>query len=152
MSRALERLGRFAAGHPWSVIGTWVSLCLLVVTSSAAFGRHLEDPFEAPGLDSHRATELLAKADSAAMGLGADVVLTPRDRGATFFDSVRARSDVARVQDAVAALPKVLGHRRPGRRPARRAAGCRRVRNRLSRRQGRADPRPVPRSQGPGAG
>jgi putative drug exporter of the RND superfamily len=107
MSRALERLGRFAAGHPWSVIGTWVALCVLVVTSSAAFGRHLEDPFEAPGLDSHRATELLAKADSAAMGLGADIVLTPRDRGTTFFDSSGARSDIAKVQDSVAALPKV---------------------------------------------
>ncbi len=43
------------------------------------------------------------------MGLGADVVLTPRDRGVTFFDSAVARSDVARVQDAVAGLPKVLG-------------------------------------------
>ena len=39
MSRALERLGRFAAGHPWTVIGTWVALCLIVVTTSAAFGR-----------------------------------------------------------------------------------------------------------------
>ncbi len=124
MSHALERLGRFAAGHPWRVIGTWISLALFVVTSSAAFGRHLEDPFEAPGLDSHQATTLLAKADSAAMGLGADVVLTPRDRGATFFDSTRARSDVAKVQDAVAALPKVratgdpAGALRAGRRAA----------------------------------
>ena len=108
MSAALERLGRFAAGHPWLVIGTWISLGLFVVTSSVAFGRHLEDPFEAPGLDSHQATTLLAKADSPAMGLGADVVLTPRDQAATFFDSSGARSDLARVQDAVAALPKVL--------------------------------------------
>ena len=107
MSRALERLGRFAARHPWSVIGTWVTLCLLVVSASAAFGRQLEDPFEAPGLDSQQASELLARADSPAMGLGADVVLTPRDRGVTFFDSAAARSDVARVQAALAGLPKV---------------------------------------------
>ncbi len=109
MSRALERLGRFAAGHPWPVIGAWIALSVLVVTSSAAFGRHLEDPFEAPGLDSHRATELMARADSAAKGLGADVVLTPRDHGANFLDSPDARSQVARIEDAVAALPKVLG-------------------------------------------
>ena len=149
MSRALERLGRFAAGHPWSVIGTWVALCLLVLTSSAAFGRHLEDPFEAPGLDSHRATELLAEADSAAMGLGADIVLTPRDQGVTFFDSARARADVARSPGRRRGAAQGARHERSGRRPARRPAGCRRVGNGLSRRQGRADPRPVPRSHRP---
>ncbi len=109
MSRALERLGRFAAGHPWSVIGAWVALGLLVLTSAAAFGRQLEDPFEAPGLDSQQATELLARADSAAMGLGADIVLTPHDQGVTFFGSPGLQGDVARIQHAVAALPKVRG-------------------------------------------
>ena len=109
MSRALERLGRFAAVHPWSVIGAWVALGLLVLTSAAAFGRQLEDPFEAPGLDSQQATELLARADSAAMGLGADIVLTPDDQGVTFFGSPGLQGDVARIQHALAALPKVRG-------------------------------------------
>ena len=58
MSSALKRLGRFA---------------------DRTVRRDLEDPFEAPGLDSHRATELLAQAGSAKVGLGAEVVLTPRD-------------------------------------------------------------------------
>ena len=79
MSGALERLGRFAARRPWVVIATWAAVCIVVVTSAAAFGRELDDPFEAPGLDSHRATELLTRAGSADMGLGADVVVTPRD-------------------------------------------------------------------------
>jgi RND superfamily putative drug exporter len=108
MSRALEHLGRFAARRPWIVIGSWVAIGFLVITSAAAFGRDLEDPFEAPGLDSHRATELLAQAGSAEVGLGADVVLTPRDPETSFFDSPAARADVARIQEAVAALPKVL--------------------------------------------
>jgi len=86
-----------------------VAIGFLVITSAAAFGRDLEDPFEAPGLDSHRATELLAQAGSAEVGLGADVVLTPRDPETSFFDSPVARADVARIQEAVAALPKVLG-------------------------------------------
>ena len=43
------------------------------------------------------------------MGLGADVVLTPRDDGESFFDSPEARAEVAEVQAAVAALPNVLG-------------------------------------------
>ena len=109
MSGALERLGRFAARRPWVVIATWAAVCLVVLTSAASFGRELDDPFEAPGLDSQRATELLTRAGSGDMGLGADVVLTPRDPSENLFDSPRARADVARVQEAVAALPHVLG-------------------------------------------
>jgi hypothetical protein len=60
----------FAARRPWVVIATWAAVCVVVVTSAAAFGRELDDPFEAPGLDSHRATELLTQAGSADMGLG----------------------------------------------------------------------------------
>ena len=109
MSGALERLGRFAARRPWVVIATWAAVCLVILTAAASFGRELEDPFEAPGLDSQRATELLTKAGAGDMGLGADVVLTPRDPSENLFDSPRARADVARVQEAVAALPHVLG-------------------------------------------
>ena len=105
MSGALERLGRFAARRPWVVIATWAAVCVVVVTSAAAFGRELDDPFEAPGLDSQRATELLTRAGSADMGLGADVVLTPRDPAETFVDAPGARADVERVQEPVAALP-----------------------------------------------
>ncbi len=109
MSGALERLGRLAARRPWVVIATWAAVCVVVVTSAAAFGRQLDDPFEAPGLDSHRATELLTQAGSADMGLGADVVLTPRDPAETFSDAPGARTDLVRVHAAVAALPHVLG-------------------------------------------
>ena len=92
------------------MIGAWVALGLLVLTSAAAFGRQLEDPFEAPGLDSQQATELLARADSAAMGLGADIVLTPHDQGVTFFGSPAAAGPTSRgSRHAVAALPKVRG-------------------------------------------
>ena len=100
-------------------------------TSAAAFGRELEDPFEAPGLDSHRATELLTRAGSADMGLGADVVLTPRDPAR----DLRRRAGAAcrrwtGSRPALAALPHVLGTQRP----------------RVARRPGRPDPGPVPRA------
>ena len=109
MSRVLERLGHFAVRRRWVVIGSWAALGVLVVLSAAAFGRDLEDPFEAPGLDSSSATELLTRAGSDDLGLGADVALTPSAAGETFFDSPDAQADVARVQHAVAALPNVLG-------------------------------------------
>ena len=53
MSNLLYRLGRSAAARPWVAIGAWVVLALVVVTSSVAFGRDLEESFEAPGLDSY---------------------------------------------------------------------------------------------------
>jgi RND superfamily putative drug exporter len=109
MSVTLERLGRFAARRPWLLIGGWVAVAIIVVTSAAAFGRELDDPFEAPGLDSHHATELLQRAGSTEQGLGADVVLTPVDPGASFLHSPALQADVASVQTALASLPHVLG-------------------------------------------
>ena len=108
MSRALELLGRFAAGRPWFVIGSWAAVCLVVVTSSAAFGRQLNDPFEAPGLDSQRATDLLASAGSTAMGLDADIVLTPRDPEESFFDSPGARAELATSRTTSPRCPRSL--------------------------------------------
>ena len=67
------------------------------------------------------------------MGLGADVVLTPRDAGESFLASPKARAEVAEVQAAVAALPNVLGTSdppAPSPRAARRLstpASCRRT-------------------------
>ncbi|PVG84516.1 hypothetical protein DDE18_02620 [Nocardioides gansuensis] len=109
MSRALERLGRLAARRPWVVIASWLAMCLIVLASAAGFGRELDDPFEAPGLDSHAASELLEHAGDDDLGLGADVVLAPSEGDAGFFESTEARAGVAQVQAAVAALPNVLG-------------------------------------------
>jgi putative drug exporter of the RND superfamily len=109
MSHALYRLGRFAARRPWTVIATWLLVAVVVVGASAAFGRELEDSFSAPGLDSTAALDLLSSAQSDAAGPTAQVVLTPLDADATFFDSPAAQASLADAQAAVAALPKVLG-------------------------------------------
>ncbi|MFE0038347.1 MMPL family transporter [Streptomyces sp. NPDC059018] len=108
MSSLLFRLGRFAARHPWRAIGAWVLAAVVVITASAAVGRDLEDTFEAPGLDSQRAVELLSSAGSGDAGLTARVAATPRDDGETFFDSPAARRALAGVQTELAELPAVL--------------------------------------------
>ena len=108
MSHGLYRLGRFAARRPWAVLGSWLVMSVLVVGASSAFGEKLEDSFGAPGLDSQKATDLLSAAGSDRAGLTAQVVLTPRDDDATFFDSAEARAALAQVQAAVLALPRVL--------------------------------------------
>lgn len=99
MSHLLYRLGRSAATRPWTAIGAWVVLALVVLTSAVAFGRELDESFEAPGLDSHRAAELLADAQAEEGGITAHVVLEASD----------ARTQVAPVEAALAELPHVLG-------------------------------------------
>jgi len=99
MSNLLYRLGRSAATRPWVAIGSWAVLALVVVASSVAFGRHLEESFEAPGLDSYQAAELLAGSQADQGGVTAHVVLKARD----------AAARLAPVQADLEALPHVLG-------------------------------------------
>jgi putative drug exporter of the RND superfamily len=109
MSQALFRLGSFAARRPWIVIGTWLVVSVFVVGASGTLGRQLEDTFGAPGVDSQEAADLLSAARSDRAGLTAQVVLTPLDGRATFFDSAEARAAVTEVQRMVTDLPTVLG-------------------------------------------
>ncbi len=102
-------MGRTAARRPWLVIAAWVIASVAVVGSSGAFGRDLEDSFSVPGLDSQLALELLEEAQSDTAGLTAQVVVTPADADATFFDSAEAQVALAEVQAEVAALPNVIG-------------------------------------------
>ncbi|GGU13620.1 MMPL family transporter [Nocardioides albus] len=99
MSNFLYRLGRSAASRPWTAIGAWVVLALVVIASSAAFGRELEESFEAPGLDSYQAAELLSEAQADEGGVSAHVVLEAPD----------ATTQVAPIEAALAELPHVLG-------------------------------------------
>lgn len=98
MSNLLHRLGRSAATRPWVAIGAWVVLALVVIASSVAFGRDLEESFEAPGLDSYQAAELLAEAQADEGGVTAHVVLEADD----------AAAELGAVQTALEALPRVI--------------------------------------------
>ena len=107
MSHALYRLGRFVARRPWTVIGAWIVVALVVVGASVSFGRDLEDSFEVPGLDSTDALDLLTLTGSDAAGPTAQIVLTPRD-GSTFYTSTEAQSALADVHAGAVRLPNVL--------------------------------------------
>jgi len=98
MSNLLYRLGRSAATRPWVAIGAWVVLALVVTASSVAFGRDLEESFEAPGLDSYQAAELLAETEADEGGITAHVVLEAQD----------AATLLGPVESALAELPHVL--------------------------------------------
>ncbi|MDQ1671037.1 MAG: putative drug exporter of the superfamily [Actinomycetota bacterium] len=108
MSKSLYRLGHLAARRPWVVIGSWLVLAVVVVGASGAFGHRLKDSMQVPGLDSQEASELMAAAGATDAGLTAQVVVTPLDDDATFFDSAAARSALATLRSDAAALPHVL--------------------------------------------
>ena len=108
MTTFLYRMGRWSARRPWTVIGLWALAAVLVVAASASFGRELEDSFEAPGVDSQIAVDLLSEAGSERAGLTARVVATPLADGVD-FTSDDARDDLDEVAAAVAGLEHVLG-------------------------------------------
>ena len=113
MSQSLYRLGRLSARRPWLVIGSWLVLAVVVVGASSTLGQRLKDSLDVPGLDSQQASELMAAAGAGDAGLTAQVVVTPLDKDATFFDSAEARSALAHLQAGAAALPHVLGTTAP---------------------------------------
>ncbi|MEU5323878.1 MMPL family transporter [Streptomyces sp. NPDC021056] len=109
LSKALLRLGAGAARHPWRVIAAWLVAATLAVLAAVAFGGRTADSMTAPGLDSQRAAELIERAGTGQEGMTAQVVVTPLDDGATFFDDDGARTALTRLQTEVKGLPHVLG-------------------------------------------
>ncbi|MEU6867722.1 MMPL family transporter [Streptomyces sp. NPDC046876] len=109
LSKALLRLGGGAARHPWRVIAAWLIAATLAVLAAIAFGGRTADSMTAPGLDSRRAAELIERAGTGQEGMTAQVVVTPLDGGATFFDHGSARTALTRLQTEVKRLPHVLG-------------------------------------------
>ncbi|MFF3401462.1 MMPL family transporter [Streptomyces sp. NPDC002659] len=109
LSKALLRLGASAARHPWRVIAAWLIAATLAVLAAVAIGGRTADSMTAPGLDSQRAAELIERAGTGQEGMTAQVVVTPLDGGATFFDHGSARTALTRLQTEVKRLPHVLG-------------------------------------------
>ncbi len=109
MSHALYRLGRFAAGRPWIVIGTWFVAAVVVIAASTSFGAEMEDSFAVPGLDSQEAVDLLSAAGDETAGQTAQIVVQPLDDAATFTDSSVAQAALAALRADAEALPNVLG-------------------------------------------
>ncbi|MFI1659152.1 MMPL family transporter [Streptomyces sp. NPDC020472] len=109
LSKALLRLGASAARRPWRVIAAWLIAATLAVLAAVAFGGRTADSMTAPGLDSQRAAELIERAGTGQEGMTAQVVVTPLDDAATFFDDDGARTALTRLRAEVQRLPHVLG-------------------------------------------
>ncbi len=59
MSRGLYRIGRWAATHPWRVVGAWVFLVVALAGAGQRWGDSAASSFAIPGSESQRAFDLL---------------------------------------------------------------------------------------------
>ena len=109
MSGQLYRWGRYAARHPWTVIGAWLVVSVFVITVGATLGQKLEDSYGVPGLDSQQATDLETASHSDRAGLTAQLVVRPLGDRTTFSASAQARAALGDVEESVTRLPNVLG-------------------------------------------
>jgi len=108
MSRLLYRLGRFAAQHPWRVIAAWALCAIAVVGAAQTVGRDLDDSFDVPGVDSDIALQLLTNAQSDLAGVTAQVVVAPRDSGASLATASAATNALATIRESLTELAKVV--------------------------------------------
>src|SRR5690606_38446018 len=112
VSSVLYRLRRFVARQPWPIIGGWIVLAIAVIALGTTSGQRLEDSFDAPGLDSTAAVDLLSRAGASNAGLTAQVVAVPRDPAASYTGtspaSNEARSELEALVASLQRLPSAI--------------------------------------------
>ena len=59
MSHVLERLGRFAARHPWRIVTVWILVAVATVMLNSSYGGETDDSFRLPGAESQRGAEAI---------------------------------------------------------------------------------------------
>ena len=80
MNRFVQRLGDASARRPWTTIGLWAVLAVLVAVLSGAVGGTFADDFSAPGSESAQAQDLLEERFPAVAG-GSGVAVFAADEG-----------------------------------------------------------------------
>ncbi len=80
MNRFVQRLGDASARRPWTTIGAWAVLAVLVAVLSGAVGGVFADDFSAPGSESAQAQDLLEERFPAVAG-GSGVAVFAADPG-----------------------------------------------------------------------
>ncbi len=103
MTRALYRLGRGAARHPWRVIAVWIVLAVGVVGLNRSVGGETTDDFRLPGTESQQAIDLLDTRFPARAGASGQVVFHAADDTGADGAGGRAAGPARAVVDATVA-------------------------------------------------
>src|SRR5829696_6595528 len=105
MNRLIGRIGDASARRPWTTIGAWAVLAVLVAVLSGAVGGTFADDFSAPGSESAQAQDLLEERFPAVAG-GSGVAVFAVDDGEQLADHrpqvEAALAQVARVEHVAA--------------------------------------------------
>jgi putative drug exporter of the RND superfamily len=104
MSRALHRLGRWAARRRWLVVAAWVLAAAGLWAGAGASGGGYDDDFRIPDVESQRALDVLAERFPEASGATAQVVVHTADGDLAAPDDAAA---VAALVDRLGELPHV---------------------------------------------
>lgn len=98
-----QRWGRFAATHPWLVIGGWAVAFAAIIALSIAFRGTFEAEFALPGTESQRARDLLDARFPARSGDTGELVF----RAAAGINDAAVRERVQTILDEARTLPGV---------------------------------------------
>src|SRR5215213_4744454 len=105
MNRLIRRIGDATARRPWTTVGAWAVLAVLVAVLSGAVGGTFADDFSAPGSESAQAQDLLEERFPAVAG-GSGVAVFAVDEGEQLADHgteiAAALARVARVEHVAA--------------------------------------------------
>lgn len=111
----LSRWARFAATHPWHVIGGWMAIIVLMAVLSTAFGGSYTSVFSIPNSETQDAIELLDERFPAASGDTANIVFHAND--APISDPA-VQDEISAVVAQAKELPGVISVTGPADNPA----------------------------------
>ena len=114
MSRALHRLGRFAARRRWVVLVGWLVAAAVLWGAAGALGGGYSSDFRIPDVESQRALDVLTERFPEAAGGSAQVVVHAEDGDLRTGEGSEAVSDL--VAAARRAAARVHRRRPDGRR------------------------------------
>ena len=75
MNRTLDRLGRFAATHPWRTFAVWLVLAVAVFGVAGAVGGQTQEDWDVPAAPAQRGVDLLREHLPASGNTSAQVVV-----------------------------------------------------------------------------
>ncbi len=101
MNRILDRLGRFAATHPWRTFAVWLVMAVAVFGAAAAAGGQTQEDWDVPAAPAQHGVDLLREHLPQSGNTSAQVVVHD--------DEPLAESELTALTDRLAALDHVIG-------------------------------------------
>jgi RND superfamily putative drug exporter len=103
MNRALHRLGRITAGHPWRTVLAWVAVAAAVLSAASVFGGTPQDNHNIDDARAQTGIEILRERFPGSGAAGSTAQVVVHDPAGTALDP----ADVSALTDRLTALDHV---------------------------------------------